>query len=302
MEIVVLGGGNSTEREVSLRSAKAVTDAAIEAGFNVREVDPAGGLFFLDSLSSSSIVLPILHGEGGEDGTIQTELEKRNIPYLGSNSESSAKCIDKWQTRQILESAGLPVARGDFVNKEKYEAHELAKIPHVLKVMHGGSSIGTLIVRDPKGTDDTFVSELFRLEQEAVIEELIEGIETTVSILDQSALIPLEIIPPEGAEFDYDNKYNGKTQEICPPVNISEDLQAKCKTLSEQVHKTMGCRHLSRVDIIIRPDGSLVVLEINTIPGLTGQSLYPKSAAASGLNMPALVTKFVEMVKRDYSL
>lgn len=134
-----------------------------------------------------------------------------------------------------------------------------------------------------------------------IIEKLIEGTEATVPILDKKALPVIEIVPPPDGEFDYDNKYNGQTQEICPPDSLSQDLQKQAQELAEQAHKTMGCRHLSRVDMMIDKDGKIYLLEVNTIPGLTAQSLYPKSAQAAGISMPQLITKFAELVQRDYT-
>jgi D-alanine-D-alanine ligase len=128
------------------------------------------------------------------------------------------------------------------------------------------------------------------------------GNEITVPILDQKALPVVEIVPPDNEEFDYDNKYNGRSQELCPPLSVPRETQKQAQELAEKVHKTMGCRHLSRVDIMIDKAGKLYVLEINTMPGMTDQSLYPKSALVAGMMMPDLMTKFVELVKRDYSI
>lgn len=302
MKILVLGGGNSPEREVSLRSAKSVATAAREAGFEVIEADPASGPSIFDNLPSDTVVFPILHGEGGEDGALQLELEKRGLPFLGSDSKSSKKCFDKWDTRKILESKGIVIPKGNLVTKETYESDELRARPHVLKVRRGGSSIGTLIARNPRSVKVEQINEIFALATEAVIEELIEGSEITVPVLDQKALTVIEIRPPEGLEFDYENKYNGQTAEICPPQSILAEVQKKAQAIAEEVHKAMSCRHLSRVDIMIDKSEGLFVLEINTIPGLTDQSLYPKSAKVAGLSMPELVKSFADLIKRDYSL
>jgi D-alanine-D-alanine ligase len=302
MNVLVLGGGNSPERDVSLRSAKSVANAAREAGLDVIEKDPVGGLGFLDSLPRSTIVLPILHGQGGEDGSLQKELEERGLPFLGSNSDSSARCFDKWTTLKALKTANLPIAERALVTNNTYRQNSLSKKPHVLKVRRGGSSIGTLIVRDFVALKHEEIDKLFELDSEAVLEELIEGTEVTIPVLDQTALPVIEIRPPEGLEFDYENKYNGLTAEICPPESVPPKLQEKSQRMSEQVHELMNCRHLSRVDIMIDKSGNLFVLEVNTMPGLTDQSLYPKSAAVAGLSMPELVKRFVELVKRDYSL
>ncbi|MBX4197606.1 D-alanine--D-alanine ligase [Candidatus Saccharibacteria bacterium] len=301
MRILVLGGGDSPEREVSLRSAKAIAEAARAANFEVLEADPKDNLSILDNLPDDTIIFPILHGAGGEDGQIQREFEQRHLKYLGSDSQSSAECFDKWLTRQRLESAGIPMPAGVLVSKNTYKSQPLAKKPHVLKVLRGGSSIGTLLAQNPNKVTDFEVESLFTLDTNAELEEFIEGTEVTVPILDETALPVIEIVPPIGEEFDYENKYNGRTQEICPPQTVSQDLQTKCQALAETVHKTMNCRHLSRVDIMINKHGKLLVLEVNTMPGLTDQSLYPKSAAANRITMSELVKRFVDMVQRDYS-
>lgn len=298
MKILVLGGGLSPEREVSLRSAKAVADAAKAAGFEVHERDPAGAIDFLDNLALGTIVFPILHGAGGEDGVIQKELEKRKLAYLGTDSSASAECFDKWKTRIKLGQAGIPMPKAALVNSNSYLANDLSARPHVLKVVRGGSSIGTLIVRNPSTVNRSAVDDLFNMDNEAVLEELIEGAEITVPVLGGQALPVIEIKPPKDGEFDYENKYNGTTQELCPPESISSELQQKAQVLAEQVHALMGCRHLSRVDIMVDQASNLYVLEINTMPGLTGQSLYPKSAAVAGYDMPALVKKFVSLVEQ----
>ena len=301
MKVLVLGGGDSPERDVSLRSAKAVANAARDAGLEVTEADPAQGLEILEGLADT-IIFPILHGQGGEDGGLQSELEKRNLPFLGSGSVSSANCFDKWKTRDAITRSGIPMPQAARVSKATYAEQPLSKKPHVLKVNRGGSSIGTLIIREPGKVSDEQVETLFELDDEALVEELILGTEITIPVLDKTALPVIEIRPPQGLEFDYDNKYNGLTAEICPPQSVSKEIQKKTQELAESVHQTMGCRHLSRVDIMLDKDNNPYVLEINTIPGLTDQSLYPRSAAAAGYDMPQLINRFTELVKRDYSL
>lgn len=301
MTILVLGGGKSPERDVSLRSAAAISMAARQAGFETLEADPAEGLSTLDNLSDT-IVFPILHGAGGEDGQLQEELEKRHLPFLGSGSQASANCFDKWKTRQVLTRAGINMPKAVLVSKETYGGQPLRKKPHVLKVNRGGSSIGTMIIREAGKEPVKNIEKLFALDNEAVLEELIEGAEITIPILDNKALPVIEIRPPEGLEFDYDNKYNGKTAEICPPESIDEQLQQKARKIAENVHRLMGCRHLSRVDFMIDKHNNVYALEINTIPGLTDQSLYPRAAAVAGLDMPGLVKRFAELVIRDYNL
>lgn len=301
MKITVLGGGDSPEREVSLRSAAAVADALATEGFDVTQLDPAD-IQVLDSIPGGSIVFPILHGYHGEDGYVQSELDARNLPYLGSGSKASADCFDKWKTRQLLEQLGLAVALGEHVDKASYPASQLKNGPHVLKAVGGGSSIGTYIVRNPGDISESGVKGVFAVSDTAVVEELVEGVEITVPILDGTALPVIEIQPPKEQEFDYENKYNGLTQELCPAVSISGEVQKTAQVLAEKAHAGLGCRHLSRVDMIVRPDSSMVILEINTMPGMTDQSLFPKSAHAAGIPFPALMSRCVDMVRRDYEL
>jgi D-alanine-D-alanine ligase len=194
----------------------------------------------------------------------------------------------------------LPVAPAVLVDREEYKKAPLAAKPHVLKVNHGGSSIGTLIVRNVQTVSPADIDTLFNLENQAVLEQLIEGTEITVPVLDKSALPVIEIRPPANSEFNYENKYNGQSAEICPPESVSQAVQKRAQEIAQKVHSVMGARHISRVDIMIDKAGNLYVLEINTMPGMTDQSLYPKSANVSGLTMPNLVKKFVQLVKRDY--
>lgn len=296
-KVVVLGGGPSSEREISLRSANCVRVALEKAGFGVLAVDPSHDDTYLEQ---AEMVFPILHGKFGEDGAVQRLLEDKKIPFLGSDSVSSANSFDKVKTRQLLAQAGVKVPKGDFIDRADYKNHELAKIPHVLKIPDGGSSIGTYIVRDIENSKID-LDEVFE-EGKVLIEELIKGVELTVPILDKQALPVIEIKPPKDGEFDYKNKYNGKTSEICPPVSIDESRQAEIQELAEQVHAVMGCRHLSRVDIMLDAQNQAYILEINTMPGMTDQSLYPLSAKQAGLPMPELMKKFYEMAVRDYSL
>jgi D-alanine-D-alanine ligase len=300
MNILVLGGGDSPEYDVSLRSAKNVAAAARQAGFDVFEADPKYGLGFIDDITRDTIIFPILHGAGGEDGSLQLEFEKRNLPYLGSNSYSSANCFDKAVARRALQASAILMPVGDSVTAETYQTHPFRQKPHVLKVARGGSSIGTLWAPQPDQVPPEKIDQLFQLDEAAVIEELIVGTEITVPVLDKTALPVIEIVPPAGEKFDYPNKYNGRTKELCPPKTVDAETQHKAQRLAERVHEIMQCRHLSRVDIMIGRDGRLYVLEINIMPGLTEQSLYPKGAAAAGLTMPELVKKFAYFVERDY--
>lgn len=294
MNVLVLLGGTSDEREVSLRSGKAVSEALKNNGHNVEQFDPADGIAGLSKfVGKIDGVMPILHGKGGEDGTIQTELEKLGFKYLGANSRVSKLCFDKNEFKNILNKLSILTPKGEVVNEAAYLKSELKLSPYVLKPIDGGSTIDTFIVRKPD--TEKIDHKVFDRHPKMLLEELIEGSEITVPVLGSKALPVIEIIPPEGKEFDYENKYNGATQELCPPLNISQDNQLKAQTISEKVHQAAGVRHLSRTDIIIDKQNNHFVLELNTIPGLTGQSLFPKSAKVAGYTMDQLVEKFLQM-------
>jgi D-alanine-D-alanine ligase len=294
MKVLVLLGDNSPEREVSIRSGKAVAEALRKAGHHVTEYDPAEGYNKLAEFKDKvDCVFPILHGVGGEDGKIQRALESYGFKYLGSPSAVAQLCFNKVAFKQELEKLNILTPKWKAVTKDSLD-QSLSLSPYVLKPIEGGSTIDAFIIRDPK--TQTYPTEIFDRYKEMLYEELVEGAEITIPVLDKTALSVIEIIPPEGKEFDYENKYNGATQELCPPANVPEEKQVEARKLTEKIHAAVGARHLSRTDIIIDKTGQLYVLELNTMPGLTAQSLFPKSAKQGGLSMEQLVQKFLDMV------
>lgn len=295
-QVIVLCGGNSPERAVSLRSGAAVEAALAACGHEVRRVDPTDGLqHYGAELEQADVVFPMLHGVGGEDGTAQKVLEAIHVPFVGSSSAVSAVCFEKQQTKKRLEEAGMAVPKGVTVDLATLWESPLALQPFVLKPIDGGSSIDTFIVRDPKSADRLAIEQALRAHNRMLLEKLIEGIEITVGVLGDTALPPVEIIPPKGGEFDYENKYNGKTTELCPPEHLTAAQQQTVQKLAIQAHHVLGCRDLSRTDFIMDPSGIFYVLETNTLPGMTDQSLVPKAALAAGISMQQLVNRLVHM-------
>jgi D-alanine-D-alanine ligase len=290
--ILLLAGGTSREREVSLRSGQAVAEALQSQGYHVLVRDPS---VKLHQVSQPDAVFPVLHGQGGEDGTIQEQLENMGVPFVGSDAAASRCCFDKWKYRQLLGAHKLPIAEGALVTATSLWRSALARSPFVLKPFDGGSSIDTHIVRNPQSVDRQAIEDSFTRNPKMLIEGLIEGTEITVGVLGDQALQVIEIIPPSDKEFDYENKYNGQTQELCPPQNVSNAAQTQAQELALQIHQLCGCRDFSRTDMIVTPDGECIVLETNTIPGMTAQSLFPKAAAAAGLAMPELAERLVAM-------
>ena len=297
MKILVLGGGDSPEYEVSLKSSRAVYEAAIELGHQAEWLDPMDGdAAVREAAARNEIVLPILHGVNGEDGVIQRLLDETGVPYLGSGVAASELCFNKARVRELLAKNGILVARGEVVTSESLEQCELAKAPFVLKPVQDGSSVGVMLVRKLPFDRDNVLALLAKYGQ-MLIEELIVGTEITVPVLGKTALPVVEIVPPSGKEFDYENKYNGATSELCPPQHVSAQVQKRTQRIAEQVHSLTGARHLSRTDMMIDANERIYVLEINTMPGMTAQSLFPKSAAVAGMPWTKLVERFVELAK-----
>jgi D-alanine-D-alanine ligase len=301
MKVLVLLGGDSPERDVSLRSGKAIADALRYSGIDVIEFDPFDGTDKLIKLVEEvDLVFPILHGKNGEDGSIQKILESVNARYLGSDSNVSKVCFDKDETHKILESEGILMPKYCIVSAQDI-THTIFDKPFVLKPKDGGSSLDTLIARTIND-ESRRKSEILLSKYESMIaEELIVGPEITVAVMGEEVLPAIAIIPPKDGEFDYLNKYNGDSKEICPiPEDIINiEIQRRAENLALRVHMILGARHLSRTDMMIDRDGRIYVLELNTMPGMTNQSLFPIAANAIGLPMDKLVLKLINIISEE---
>ncbi len=294
-KILLLAGGTSSEREISLRSGAAVEIALKQSGHEVTVLDPADNLND-NALDGYDAIFPVLHGTGGEDGALQDRLESlghRN--FVGSDAASSALCFDKWRYKALLNENGILNAAGAQVTKDTLRDHALAQHPFVLKPYDGGSSVDTFIIRDVAVADFEAMESACQRYGTMLIESLIDGVEITVGILGDRTLPVIEIIPPSDGEFDYENKYNGQTQELCPPQHVPDDAQTQAGGLALQIHRLCGCRDFSRTDMIVTANNQLYVLETNTIPGMTDQSLLPKAAATAGISMPELCDQLAHM-------
>lgn len=296
MNILVIGGGTSDEREVSIRSAAAVREALTDLGHTVSYIDSftSSTNYIVSVAKKNALVFPILHGRGGEDGRLQQLFEDAGVRYLGSTPIACQQTFDKVRFKNILRENNLPTPKSEVVDEKAFSESRLTNKPFVLKPISGGSSIDTFIARKLPH-DSMAMTPAFKKYGHMLLEELIEGDEITVGILGNTALPVIEIIPPMGGEFDYENKYNGATSELCPPQNVSEDLQAQAQDLALKIHQLTDCRHLSRTDFMINKQGNLFAIDCNTIPGLTTQSLFPKAAKTAGLSWNQLVGKFIEL-------
>jgi D-alanine-D-alanine ligase len=291
LKIVVMLGGPSAEREVSLRSGAAVARALRSLGHEVFEVDPKDGRF--DLPGEADVVFLVLHGTYGEDGTVQQQLEKLGALYTGCDSESSRIAFDKVLTKKRCLEAGVPTAKFWVVNSAKAALQKDFSLPLVVKPVRQGSSVGLQFVERVEDWSKA-LAEALKFDSEILVEEKIVGRETTVGILDGNALPVVEVRPKSGA-YDYQNKYTaGNTEYFCP-AEFDAATTRKIQSAALGAFKAIGGRDYARVDVMVRANGEPVVLEVNTLPGMTETSLMPKAAAAAGLNYAQFCQRMIDL-------
>ena len=292
--ITVMLGGPSAEREVSLRSGAAAAAALASLGHTVLELDPKPGQWIIPP--GTDVVFLALHGTYGEDGGIQQELELVGVPYTGCGVEASRISFDKVLTKQRCVAQGVPTARFLVLDRADRPFPPGWAPPVVIKPVRQGSSVGLQFVREV-GEWPAALQESLRHDTEVLVEEMIQGRETTVAILDGRALPIVEVRPRKGA-YDYHNKYTpGATEYLCPaPFEpaVAERIQAAAMGAFQAV----GGRDYGRVDVMVTGAGEPVVLEVNTLPGMTETSLLPKAAAAAGLSYPQLCQQMIDLALR----
>ena len=292
LTITVFLGGPSAEREVSLRSGAAVAKALRGLGHVVHELDPVPGRLRIPE--GTQVVFLALHGTYGEDGGVQEELDRLGVPYTGTAAEGSRIAFDKVLTKRRCLEAGVPTAR--------FAVFELAATPWpvaewtppvVLKPVRQGSSVGLQFV-DDAGQFPAALAESLRHDREVLMEERIVGRETTVGILAGEPLPVVEVRPRSGA-YDYTNKYTaGRTDYLCP-APFDAAVTARIQEAALGAYRAVGARDYARVDVMVRANGDPVVLEVNTLPGMTETSLLPKAAAAAGWSFAALCDRMVRL-------
>jgi len=304
--IGVLMGGYSSEREISLRSGQAVAEALSQEGHRVVSLDittddPAKIIQQIQAIKLD-VAFIALHGRLGEDGTIQGMLEKLDIPYTGCGIKASQMAFNKILTQKALKNAGLPVAEhycitdGKSVDFKTVWNH-IKSTPLVLKAACEGSSIGVHVVRHPSEWEPAFKNALSYGPQ-IIVEQFIKGREFTVGIFDGVAL-PLVEIVPKANFFSFSAKYQkGATQYICP-AEISENLTGKIKELSLKAAEILDCEEFSRVDLRVDDNEQPFILEINTIPGFTGTSLFPKAAREAGYSFVQVCEKLLNLALKS---
>lgn len=300
-KIGVLMGGPSSERDVSLKSGKAVFEALKGAGVDTVEVD-----IKTDSVAENTALIKTLrlscafialHGHFGEDGGIQEILESLKIPFTGSGSRASSLAMDKVASRRIFCDGGLNVPDSLVLEKSSFKtgwAYDGSLgLPLVVKPSSNGSSIGLSIV-DKKEDTERAVAGAFKFDERVVLERYIPGRELTVGILDEEPLPVIEIIP-KNRFFDFQAKYQSHDTQYIVPAQIPDEAAEKAGRAALSAHRLLGCFGFSRVDMLMDAGGKLFVLELNSIPGFTPTSLLPKSAKVKGIDFVNLCVKLIQL-------
>lgn len=292
-KVLVLMGGWSNEREISLISGKYVYDSLISSGINAIKLDlKKNNLDSIKSINPDRVFI-ILHGKGGEDGEIQSYLDKLGIPYTGSNSLSSSICMNKRLTKDILKDNGIFTP--DFIKIDNNVSDDIEKInfeyPYVIKPSSEGSSIGVHIVED-KESYKLAINENKIISKDFIAEKYVAGEEYTVGIIENQALPIIKLEPP-GKFYDYNAKYNSENMRYICPSGLEKDLEEEIKTLSVKTFNALKCHGWGRVDLIVDNNKKPWVIEINTVPGMTEHSLLPMAAKQVNINFDDLVIKIL---------
>ncbi|MEY3481340.1 MAG: D-alanine:D-alanine ligase [Verrucomicrobiota bacterium] len=275
LHLVVLMGGPGSEREVSLRSGAAVARSLSSGGYRVTAVE----------VNDESIALPgdtglcvnMIHGTFGEDGRLQSLLDARGVAYTGEGAEGSRLAFDKLASKRSFAGAGVPTPRWEKIAAGQ---RPTLPLPFVVKAPREGSSVGVHIVREESALESALL-DCASLDREILVEEFVEGRELTVGVVGDRALAVVEIRPHEGF-YDYAHKYTKGASEYFCPAPLEENVASIVQDAALRAHRSLGLEVYSRVDVLLRADGSPFVLEANTIPGMTETSLLPKAAAAGG--------------------
>jgi D-alanine-D-alanine ligase len=291
LNITVMLGGPSAEREVSLRSGAQVANALRSLGHEVNELDPKDEAWKL--APNTQVVFLALHGTYGEDGTVQARLEELQVPYTGCDAEASRLGFDKTLTKQRCVQAGVPTARFILLDSPAASWPMGWDPPVVLKPARQGSSVGLQFVERVADWSKA-LGEAMRYDSHVLMEEKVVGRECTVGILAGETLPIVEVRPRTGI-YDYQTKYTSGTTEYFCPAPFDQATSERIRAAGLGAFKAIGGRDYSRVDVIVRPNGEPVVLEVNTLPGMTETSLLPKAAAAAGIGYAELCQKMVDL-------
>lgn len=294
MKVGVIMGGISSEREISLKSGNSVVENIDKNKYEVIPIVIDKKEDIINKVKGIDFALLALHGQFGEDGTVQAVLQTLGIPYSGCGPLSSAACMDKDMTKSLLEAAGIRTApwinlrSGDEIN---YEDIKELGYPVVVKPTHGGSSVATFIIKEEKEIENA-VKEAFKWDNEVMIEKFIKGDEITCPVMGRE-MFPVVAIKPHAEFFDYTAKYaDGGSDEFV--IELEESLHKEVEKMALDTYRALKCSVYARIDMIITEEGIPYILEVNTLPGMTKASLFPKSAAGRGMDFSGLIDLIIE--------
>ena len=294
MKVGVIMGGISSEREISLKSGKSIIENIDKNKYEVIPVVIDEKVDIINKVKDLDFALLALHGKFGEDGTVQSVLQTLDIPYSGCGPLTSALCMDKDLTKTVLEANGIRTARWlnvKSVEEIDYEAIKNIGYPVFIKPTNGGSSVATFKIYDKEKVQEA-VEEGLKWDTEVMIEEFIDGNEITCPVFDNK-LFPVIAIKPKSDFFDYTQKYseNGADEVL---VELEEDLHKEVKEMALKTYKALKCEVYSRIDMIVNKEGTPYILEVNTLPGMTAASLFPKSAKGEGYSFSEFLDLIIE--------
>jgi D-alanine-D-alanine ligase len=304
--VVVLAGGISHERDVSLRSGRRVADSLLEHGIEVELRDPDASLLGYLRANRPDVVWPALHGASGEDGALRGLLEFLGIPFVGSRSESARLAWDKPTAKALVARAGVATPRSITLPRDAFRElgadavfdaiHDELPLPLVVKPAQGGSAQGVTIVEDAAGLPRAMV-DAYTYSDVAIIEQRIIGTEIAVGVIDTGegpvALPAVEIEPLSGV-YSFEARYNAGETRFYTPARIADDVAARAADTAIAAHTALGMRHISRVDLIVDRAGTPWFLEANVLPGLTETSLVPQALEAAGHDLGWVYSKLAE--------
>ena len=301
-KVVVVYGGTSAEREVSLKSGAAVLKALQRKGVDACGYDPRDkGLVGLEQLAPS-VVFVALHGRGGEDGTLQGALELLNIPYTGSGVLASALGMDKQRTKQVWSAVGLPTPESIMLDAGSDWSAVVAQLglPLIVKPVHEGSTLGISIVKSQAALEAAY-HEAAQFDARVMAERFIVGDEYTVALLGNQVLPAIRVEVP-GGFYDYEAKYIANTTQYHLPCGLPTEQEAALADLCQQAFAAIGGVGWGRVDVMRDSEGRFWLLEVNTVPGMTDHSLVPQAAAHAGISFDELVMEILNTAGRQLSL
>jgi len=300
--VAVLLGGRSAEREVSLVSGRACAKALREEGFEAIEIDAGGDLAMELAGLRPDMAFNALHGRWGEDGCVQGVLELLRIPYTHSGVLASALAMHKQRAKDVFRAAGLPLVKSIVVDRHEASRRHVMEPPYVVKPVNEGSSVGVFIIR--KGDNrppGELGADTWSLGDDVMVEEFVPGRELTVAVMGGKALAVTEIVP-KMEFYDYEAKYAEGGSAHVIPAKIPAPVSDEAMRIAEQAHAAIGCRGVSRTDFRYDDTGArhrLILLEVNTQPGMTPTSLVPEQAAYRGMDFRKLVRWIVEDASCD---